>query len=107
MVAGSKILLIGGAGFIGSHIVDQLLSERPAEVRIIDNLVRGTRRNLAQALTSPNVRLMEGTITDRRQLSVAVKGVDYVFHLAALWLGECVADPRAALEANVVGTYNV
>jgi UDP-glucose 4-epimerase len=107
MLEGSKILLVGGAGFIGSHIVDQLLAERPGEVRVLDNLVRGTRRNLAGALASPRVRLIEGSMTDRDRLREAVAGVDYVFHLAALWLGECVAEPRSAVEVNIVGTYNV
>jgi UDP-glucose 4-epimerase len=104
---GSRILVIGGAGFIGSHIVDQLIAEHPAEIRVLDNLVRGTRQNLSQALTSSKVKLIQGTITDLPTLRSAVAGTDYVFHLAALWLGECVSSPRSAVEVNVVGTYNV
>ena len=105
---GSKILLVGGAGFIGSHIVDQLLDEHPAEIRVFDNLVRGTRKNLAPALSrGKTVRLIEGSITDVPALRSAMSGADYVFHLAALWLGECVNEPRSAVEVNVVGTYNV
>jgi UDP-glucose 4-epimerase len=106
-VAGSTILVIGGAGFIGSHIVDQLLAEGPREVRVFDNFVRGKRENLTQALASPRVRLIEGTVTDVSGLRAAMEGVDYVFHLAALWLGECVSDPRSAVLVNVVGTYTV
>jgi UDP-glucose 4-epimerase len=104
---GSRIVVVGGAGFIGSHIVDQLLAERPAEIRIFDNLVRGKRDNLRHALAAPSVRLIQGTITDADAVRAVVAGADYVFHLAALWLGECVNTPRAAVEVNVVGTYNV
>jgi UDP-glucose 4-epimerase len=103
----SRIVVIGGAGFIGSHIVDQLLLEHPAEILVFDNLVRGSRQNLSRALTSPKVRLIQGTITDVAGLRATMSGADYVFHLAALWLGECVHDPRNAVEVNVVGTYNV
>ena len=104
---GSRILVIGGAGFIGSHIVDQLIAESPAEIRVLDNFVRGKKASLSQALKSSKVKLIEGSITDLDTLRAAIKGVDGVFHLAALWLGECVSNPRAALEVNVVGTYNV
>lgn len=104
---GANVLVIGGAGFIGSHIVDQLVRENPAEIRVLDNMVRGKVGNLAQALPSGKVRLIQGSITDLNTLHQAVKGCDYVFHLAALWLGECVSNPRSALEVNVVGTYNV
>jgi len=106
-LAGSKILVIGGAGFVGSHIVDQLVDQGPAEIRVLDNLVRGKQANLAKAMPSGKVRLIDGSITDLATLRQAIHGCDRVFHLAALWLGECVNDPRAALEVNVVGTYNV
>jgi UDP-glucose 4-epimerase len=104
---GSRILLIGGAGFVGSHIADQLVREDAAEIRVLDNLVRGKKANLASAFTSGKVTLINGSITDLTTLRCALEGVDYVFHLAALWLGECVSSPRSAVEVNVVGTYNV
>ena len=106
-IEGSKILVVGGAGFIGSHIVDQLLAENPAEVRVFENLVRGKKHNIANSLKDPRVKLIEGTITDFPALQKAAEGVDGVFHLAALWLGECVNEPRKAIEVNVVGTFNV
>ena len=75
---------------------------------MFDNLVRGKRDNLINALKcGKRVRLINGSITNVEELRAAMSGVDYVFHLAALWLGECVHDPRAAVEVNVVGTYNV
>lgn len=103
----SRILVIGGAGFVGSHIVDQLLDESPKEVIILDNFVRGTRANIEQALRDPRVRLVEGSITDVELVRKTMQGVDYVFLLAALWLWECVNTPRAAIEVNIVGTWNV
>jgi UDP-glucose 4-epimerase len=106
-LAESRILVIGGAGFIGSHAVELLLEQPVARVTVLDNLVRGTRANLAEAARDPRLEIVEGTIEDRDLLASLTGGADYVLHLAALWLGECVHDPRAALETNVVGTYNV
>jgi UDP-glucose 4-epimerase len=103
----SRILVIGGAGFVGSHIVDQLLAEPVREIVVLDNLVRGTRNNLAGALQDDRVTLVEGTVEDVDLVRDVMQGTDYAFHLAALWLYECVHEPRKALEANVVGTYNV
>jgi UDP-glucose 4-epimerase len=103
----SRILVIGGAGFVGSHIVDQLLTEPVREIVVLDNFVRGTRANLSEAAKDKRVRIVEGSITDMTLLAELMQGTDYVFHLAALWLFECVYQPRSALEVNVVGTFNV
>jgi len=102
-----RIMLIGGAGLVGSHIVDQLVAEPVAEVVVYDNFVRGTRDNLASALQSTKVRVVEASITDRGSLQRELAGVDGVFLLASLWLGECVNDPRRAWEVNTLGTWNV
>jgi UDP-glucose 4-epimerase len=106
-LTGKRILLIGGAGLVGSHIVDQLIDEPVSEIVVFDNFVRGTRDNLAAAVKSPKVRVVEGTMTDRGQLARAMEGVDGVFLLASLWLGECVNEPRSAWEVNTLGTWNV
>ena len=106
-LAGKRIILIGGAGLVGSHIVDQLVNEPVAEIVVFDNFLRGSRANLAAALQSPKVRVIEGTMTDRAALRQALAGMDGVFLLASLWLGECVSDPRSAWETNTIGTWNV
>ena len=104
---GRRVMLIGGAGLIGSHIVDKLIDTGVAEIVVFDNFVRGTRENLAAAARSPKVRLVEGSMTDRDALDRAMAGVDGLFLLASLWLGECVNDPRRAWEVNTLGTWNV
>src|SRR5262245_25824934 len=106
-LTGSRIAVIGGAGLVGSHIVDQLVETNVSEVLIFDNFVRGTRSNLVQACRSSKVELVVGDIRDREALLQLLEGVDYVFLLTALWLGECVSQPRDALDVNVVGVYNV
>lgn len=103
----ARILVIGGAGFVGSHLVDQLLAEPVREVVVLDNLTRGRRESLASALEDERVSLVEGALTEPALLAEAMVGIDYVFHLAALWLWECVNDPHAAIEVNAVGTFKV
>ncbi len=102
-----RIVVIGGAGLIGSHIVDQLTREPAREILVYDNFIRGTRANLSAASRCPRVRVTEGTIMDRDGLRRALEKADGVFLLAALWLGECVNDPRSAWEVNTMGTWNV
>jgi UDP-glucose 4-epimerase len=103
----SRVLVIGGGGFVGSHIVDLLTAEPVREIVVLDNFVRGAPHNLADASQDPRVRIVEGSITDVELLGELMVNTDYVFHLAALWLYECVHQPRSALEVNIVGTYNV
>ena len=103
----SSLLVIGGAGFIGSHIVDQLLDRGAAHVTVIDNFVRGSESNLAAAVASGRVEVVNGSVLDLELLRRHMADKDGAFHLAALWLYECVHEPRKALEHNVLGTYNV
>lgn len=108
-IKGNRFLVIGGAGFIGSHLVEQLLADGAAQVRVYDNFSRGTRANLEQALRDPRAEVFAdgGDILHRDTLLRAMTGMDGVFHLAALWLLQCHEYPRSAFEVNVAGTMNV
>jgi UDP-glucose 4-epimerase len=106
---GKKIVVIGGAGLIGSHTVDQLTSTDVREILVYDNFARGRHSNLADAISDPRVRIFEcgGDILQTDILQSALDGADGVFHLAALWLLQCHEFPRSAFEVNVAGTFNV
>ena len=108
-VAGKKFLVIGGAGLIGSHTVDLLLTEGVEQIRVYDNFSRGTIKNLEDALRDPRVSVFEhgGDILHSDVLDAAMDGMDGVFHFAALWLLHCQDYPRSAFNVNVAGTFNV
>jgi len=107
MIKGRRCLVTGGAGTIGSTITDQLVAAGAAEVIVLDNLVRGRRDNLAEALASGQVRLVEGDIRDRALVTSLMAGIDLVFHQAAIRITQCATEPRLALEVLVDGTYEV
>ncbi|MFI7643290.1 NAD-dependent epimerase/dehydratase family protein [Nonomuraea sp. NPDC049400] len=107
MIAGSRCLVTGGAGTIGSTVVDHLLDAGADQVIVVDNFTRGTRANLAAALTHPAVRLLDGDICDSALVDKASQGVDVVFHLAALRITQCAEQPRLAHQVLVDGTFNV
>lgn len=108
-IRGRKVVVIGGAGLIGSHVVDQLVKEDVREILVYDNFVRGVRENLADALQDPRVKIYDvgGDIGQVDILETALEGADGVFHLAALWLLQCHDYPRSAFDVNVRGTFNV
>ncbi len=108
-IRGKRLLVIGGAGLIGSHTVDELVKEDVAEIVVYDNFVRGSFDNLRNALRDPRVKIFEagGDVCQTDVLAAAMRGVDGVFHLAALWLLQCHEFPRAAFDVNVRGTFNV
>jgi UDP-glucose 4-epimerase len=107
VINGSVCLVTGGAGTIGSTIVDQLLVAGAYEVRVLDNFVRGRKENLADALTSGKVDVIEGDIRDGAVVRDATAGADVVFHQAAIRITQCAEEPRLALEVLADGTFNV
>ena len=106
---GKRLLVIGGAGLIGSHTVDELLKEDVAEIRVFDNFTRGREENLTEALKDPRVNIFKlgGELLQRDILNEAMKDIDGVFHFAALWLLHCYDYPRSAFEVNIGGTFNI
>jgi UDP-glucose 4-epimerase len=107
VIEGKRALVTGGAGTIGSHVVDLLVDQGAAEVVVLDNFVRGRRENLAGAIAGGNVRVIDGDIRDVATVRAATAGVDLVFHLAALRITQCAEQPRLANEVLVDGTFNV
>lgn len=110
-IQGKNLLVIGGAGLIGSHTIDKLLAEDVGSVTVYDNFARGREENLAEAFKDPRVSVYEvgGDILQTDILDAAMKDrkIDGVFHLAALWLLQCHDYPRSAFNTNVAGTFNV
>jgi len=108
-IKGARILVIGGAGFIGGFVVSELLKEDVAKVIIYDNFCRGSMDNIQESLKDERCSIYErgGDIRDLDLLDDAMKGVDYVFHLAAMWLLHCKDFPRTAFKVNIEGTFNV
>ena len=108
-IENKKILVIGGAGLIGSHTVDKLIKEDINEIIIYDNFARGSENNLKNALKDSRVKIYDvgGDILQTDVLSSAMKGCDIVFHFAALWLLQCHHYPRSAFDVNIKGTFNV
>jgi UDP-glucose 4-epimerase len=107
-IEGQRCIVTGGAGTIGSTIVDQLAEQRAAKIIVLDNLVRGRKENLAAAFSSgANIRLIEGDIRDRKLLARLMSGVDLVFHQAAIRITQCAEEPRLAVDVLVQGTYEV
>ncbi|MET7473672.1 SDR family NAD(P)-dependent oxidoreductase [Streptomyces sp. NPDC005648] len=106
-VRGKKILVTGGAGTIGSNLVDLLAEGGAREIVVLDNFVRGRRANLAEALPSGVVEIVEGDIRDAETVRKVTEGADLVFHLAAIRITQCAEEPRLANEVLVDGTFNV
>jgi UDP-glucose 4-epimerase len=106
---GSSVLVVGGAGFIGSFVVAELLKSDVAEVVVFDNFARGRLSNIADSLRDARCRLYPngGDVRDTDLLDDAMRGMDGVVHLAAMWLLHCKDFPRTAFHVNVEGTFNV
>ena len=107
-IDGSNILVTGGAGLIGSTTIDILLRDHsPGRIVVLDNLVRGSCRNLESALTDSRVEMVRGDIRDVDTVKRLMEGVDAVVHLAALRITACAANPREAMEVMCDGSFNV
>jgi UDP-glucose 4-epimerase len=104
---GERAFITGGAGAVGSNIADQLVQAGASEVVVLDNFVRGRRENLDWAVANGPVRVVQGDVRDRELVAELTRGMDVVFHQAALRITQCAEEPRLALEVMVDGTYNV
>jgi UDP-glucose 4-epimerase len=103
----ARVLVTGGGGLIGSHIVDRLLNESPAEIVVLDNFVRGRRENLANAVLSGRVTIIEGDIRDRALVTEVMQGIDVVLHQAAIRITQCAEEPALAMDVLINGTFIV
>jgi len=108
-LANKKVVVIGGAGLIGSHVVDELIKTAVREIVVFDNFTRGTLENLQGALLDKRVSIFPhgGDVIQTDLLDIAIAGSDAVIHLAALWLLHCHEYPQSAFEVNIRGTFNV
>jgi UDP-glucose 4-epimerase len=106
-ITGARVLVTGGAGFVGSAIVGQLLAEGAAEIRVVDNFVRGSRDNLAFATGRSELKVIEGDIRNLQLVNQTCEGIDYIFHEAALRITRCAEAPREAVEVLIDGTQNI
>ena len=107
VLRGKRVLVTGGAGFVGSHIVDQLVGAGCARIVVIDNMVRGRVANLSRALASGRVEIVDGDIRDHALMRTLVAGSDTVFHQAALRITHCAAEPDEAMAVMVDATYDL
>jgi UDP-glucose 4-epimerase len=101
-----SVLITGGAGFIGSHLVDQLLQDK-FNVVVLDDLSNGKNENLTSALAFDNFKFIEGSILNKEDCEKAIQGVDYVFHLACLGVRHSIHSPFENHRVNAEGTLNV
>jgi UDP-glucose 4-epimerase len=108
-ISGQRILVTGGAGTIGSHVVDQALEAGATEVVVLDNFARGRMENLAtaQEIGGDRLTVVTGDINDPKLVNELTDGIDVVFHLAALRITQCAEQPRLALESLVDGTFTI
>jgi UDP-glucose 4-epimerase len=106
-LSGARVLVTGGAGFIGSAIVNQLLSEGASEILVLDNFVRGSRDNLAFANRRTELKVIEGDIRNTFLVNQLCEGIDFIFHEAALRITRCAEAPKEAVEVLIDGTQNL
>jgi len=109
MSIGGNVLVTGGAGFIGSHLVDALMKNRDVEeVRVIDNFSTGKIENISNHLKSKKFSLLKDDVRNHEAVHKAMKNINYVFHEAAIAsVPLSVKNPQACYEVNVAGTFNL
>ena len=103
----NKFLVTGGAGLMGSHIADRLLAGGASRIILLDNFVRGSMHNIDEQLKDPRVQLVRGDIRDLGMLMELARGIDGIFHMAAIRITACADNPREAMEVMLMGTHNV
>ena len=103
----SVILVTGGAGFIGSYVIEELIPLQPKKVIIIDNLIRGSFANMRNFIKNPLIEFHEGDMRDLELLESCIAGTDYIFHMAALRINSCAANPREGFEVMLKSTFEV
>jgi UDP-glucose 4-epimerase len=106
-IYGSKILITGGAGFIGSFVVEELLKYDPEKITIIDNLSRGSFENIKNFKENSKIEFIEGDIRDKALLEEHIIAKDYVFHMAALRINACAANPQDGFDVMIRSTFEV
>jgi UDP-glucose 4-epimerase len=106
-IEGSKIFVSGGAGFIGSYVIEELLTHKPGKIVILDNLIRGTHSNMKNFSANPIVEFHEGDIRNNELLEKCIAGSDYVFHMAALRINACAANPTDGFEVMLKATFDL
>jgi len=104
-IKGSVVLVTGGAGLIGSHTVDRLLKEDVENIVVFDKVIN--ERNLAEAMRSRRVKVIQGDIFKLQDVKAAVNGADFVFHFAAMLMLPSIKNPRKCLRDNIIGTFNL
>lgn len=106
-VKDSVILVTGGAGFIGSYVVEELLQLEPKEIRIIDNFIRGSEANMKSFRNNPLLTFVNGDIRDIALMEELITGCNYVFHMAALRINACAANPAEGFDVMMKATFHL
>jgi len=106
-IENSSIFITGGAGFIGSYVVEQLLTHKPAKIFILDNLIRGSYENMKNFINNPAVAFCEGDIRDKGLIEKYMSQSDYLFHMAALRINACAANPSEGFEVMTKATFDI
>lgn len=106
-ITNSTIFVSGGAGFIGSYVIELLLPHKPKKIIILDNFIRGSYENMKSFINDPAIEFIEGDIRDQALLEKCIAGTDYVFHMAALRINACAANPQDGFEVMLQATFSL